>query len=89
MALLEIQVRTATAVFLIVPGIPASAAFLLFGLSGLMHPFHQDGGAVAGLVFCVMGTFLLLMAVAAFRGILHRKKGPEKNAKHDSNSPGL
>ena len=89
MALLEIRVRTATALFLIVLGLPASAAFLLFGLSGLIHPFHPDGGAVAGLVFCGMGTFLLLMAIAAFRGILHRKKVHEENANHDSNSPGL
>ena len=57
MAFLEIRVRTATAVFLIVLGIPASAAFLLFGLSGLIHPFHPDAGAVAGLMFCGMGTF--------------------------------
>ena len=89
MAFLEIRVRTATAVFLIVLGIPASAAFLLFGLSGLIHPFHPDGGAVAGLVFCGMGTFLLLMAIAAFRGILHRKEVQKENAKHGSNSPAL
>lgn len=74
MAFLEIRVPTAIAVFLIVLGLPASAAFLLFGLAGLSHPFHPDGGAVAGLVFCGMGMFILLMAIAAFRGILHCKR---------------
>ena len=74
MAFLEIRVPIAISVFLIVLGLPASAAFLRFGLGGLTHPFHPDGGAVAGLVFCGMGLFLLLMAIAAFRGILRRKK---------------
>ena len=76
MAFLEIRTSTPISVFLIVLGLPASAAFLLFGLSGLTHPFHPDGGAGAGLVFCGMGLFILLMAIAAFRGILHRKKSP-------------
>jgi hypothetical protein len=74
MAFLEIRVPTAISVFLIVLGLPASAAFLSFGLGGLTHPFHPDGGAVAGLAFCGIGLFLLLMAIAAFRGILHRNK---------------
>ena len=74
MAFLEIRVPTAIAVFLIVLGLPASAAFLLFGLGGLSQPFNPDGGIVAALVFCGMGVFLLLMAIAAFRGILRRKK---------------
>ena len=52
MACLEIRVPIAIAVFLIVMGLPASAAFLGFGLSGLLHPFHPDGGFGAGLVFC-------------------------------------
>ena len=75
MTFLEIRTSTPISVFLIVLGLPASVAFLGFGLCGLLHPFHPDGGAVAGLVFCGMGLFLLLMAIAAFRGILHRNKG--------------
>ena len=77
MPFLEIRVPTAISVVLIVLGIPASGAFLSFGLGGLIHPFHPDGGAVAGLVFCGMGVFILLMAIAAFRGILHRRKSPK------------
>jgi hypothetical protein len=72
MRFLEIRVPTAIAVFLIVLGLPASAAFLLWGVPGLFHPFHPDFGWGAALVFCGMGVFLLLMAVAAFRG---RKRG--------------
>ncbi len=76
MAWLEIRVPTAVAVFLIVLGLPASAAFLLWGVPGLFHPFHPDFGWGAALIFCGMGMFLLLMAIAAFRGLLRRKKGP-------------
>ena len=74
MALLEIRVPIAISVFLIVLGLPASVAFLSFGLGCLADLTNPDGGIVAALVFCGMGVFLLLMAVAAFRGILRRKK---------------
>ena len=72
MAILEIRVPTAISVFLIVLGLPASVAFLCFGLGCLADLTNPDGGIVAALVFCGMGVFLLLMAVAAFRG---RKRG--------------
>jgi hypothetical protein len=74
MARHEIRVPTAIAVFLIVFGLPASAAFLLWGVPGLFHPFHPDFGLGAALIFCFMGMFLLLMAIAAFRGLLRRKE---------------
>ena len=76
MAFLEIRAPTAISVFLIVLGLPASVAFLCFGLSCLADLTNPDGGIVAALVFCGMGVFLLVMAVAAFRGILRRKKSP-------------
>ena len=74
MTFLEFRVLTVIAVFLIVLGIPALAAFVLFGLSNLCHPFHPDGGAAAGSVFCGMGAYLLLTATAAFRGLLRGKE---------------
>ena len=74
MAFLEIRVPIAAAVFLIVLGIPASTALLLFGLGCLSQPVNPDGGIVAGLMFCGMGAYLLLMAIAAFRGIVRRKQ---------------
>jgi hypothetical protein len=84
-AFLEIRVPTVVAVLLIVLGLPASGAFLLFGVAHLVNPeggFHglpapfteAWWGVVAALAFCGMGVFLLLMAIAAFRGILHRNK---------------
>ena len=76
MAFLEIRTSTPISVFLIVLGLPASGAFLLFGLGCLADLTNPDGGVVAALVFCGMGVFLLLMAIAAFRGILRRKKSP-------------
>jgi len=74
MAFLEIRVPTAISGVLIGLGLPASGAFLLFGLGCLSQPFNPDGGVVAGVMFCGMGVFLLLMAIAAFRGIFHRKR---------------
>jgi len=74
MAFLEIRVPTAIAVILIVLGLPASGAFLLFGLGCLADPTNPDGGLAAAPVFCGMGVFILLMAIAALRGILRRKR---------------
>ena len=76
MAFLEIRVPTAISVVLIVLGIPASGASLLFGVACLADLTNPDGGILAALVFCGTGVFLLLMAIAAFRGILRRKKSP-------------
>ena len=76
MAFLEIRTSTPISVFLIVLGLPASVAFLSFGLGCLADLTNPDGGIVAALVFCGMGVFLLLMAIAALRGILRRKKSP-------------
>ena len=74
MAFLEIRTSTPISLVLIVLGLPASTAFLSFGLDCLAHPTNPDGGIGAGLVFSGMGVFLLLMAIAAFRGILHRRR---------------
>ena len=37
---------------------------------------HPESGAdiVPSLVLCGLGVFMLLMAIAAFRGLLHRKR---------------
>ncbi len=74
MAFLEIRVPIVVSLFLIVLGLPASVAFLLFGLGGLADPTNTNLGLGPGLVFIGVGVFLLLMAIAAFRGILHRKR---------------
>ena len=72
MAFLEIRVPTAINVVLIVLGLPASASFLYFGVAYLIVGSWAD--FVPALVLCTLGVFLLLMAIAAFRGILHRNK---------------
>ena len=76
MAFLEIRVPTAIGVVLIVLGLPASVALLSFGLGCLADLTNPEGGIVAALGVCGMGLFLLSMAIAAFRGILRRKKSP-------------
>ena len=80
MAFLEIRVPTAIGVVLIVLGIPASASFLDFGVA------HLIGGGWAdfapSLVLCALGVVLLLMAIAAFRGIFHRKRRASNLSPH-------
>ena len=73
MAFLKIRVPTAISLVLIVLGLPASGAFLLFGVGTLIHP-ESGADVVPSLVLCGLGVFLLLMAIATFRGILHRKR---------------
>ncbi|QEG34419.1 hypothetical protein [Bythopirellula goksoeyrii] len=72
MAFLEIRVSNVVSVVLIALGLPAAAAFLSIGVP------HLIGGSWAdfapALVLCGLGMFLLQMAIAAFRGFLHRKK---------------
>jgi hypothetical protein len=74
MAFLEIRVPTAITVVLVVLGLPASASFLLIGVPYLIGGSWAD--FVPAVVLCGLGVFLLLMAIAAFRGILRRKKSP-------------
>jgi hypothetical protein len=76
MAFLEIRVPIAVSIILIVLGLPASVAFLLFGVGTLIHP-ESGADVVPALVLCGLGVFLLLMAIAAFRGILHRKRNSQ------------
>lgn len=76
MAFLRIQAPTFISLILIVLGLPAAASFLLFGIAQLIHPDvpveYLGQNTVACLVLIALGTFLLLMAVAAFRGLLHK-----------------
>ena len=71
MAFLEIRVSTAISVVLVALGLPASASFLLIGVPYLIGGSWAD--FVPALVLCGLGVFLLLMAIAALRGILHRE----------------
>jgi hypothetical protein len=85
MAFLEIRVPTAVAAVLIILGLPASGAFLLFGVDTLIHP-ESGADIVPALVICGMGVFLLLMAIAAVRGILRKNKSSngEQSSRQDT-----
>jgi hypothetical protein len=72
MAFLEIRVPIVLSLILIVLGVPAGASFLFFGAAHLISGSWAD--FVPALVLCCLGVFQLLMAIAAFRGILHRPK---------------
>ena len=74
MPLIEIRVPIVIAMVLVVLGLPSAASFLLFGVAHLIGGSWSD--FVPALVLCALGTFLLLMAIAAFRGLLHRGRNP-------------
>lgn len=77
MAPLEIRVPTSIALILIVLGLPSAASFLYFGIAHLVGGNWAD--VVPALVLCGLGTFLLLMAIAAFRGLLHRQARDQRS----------
>ncbi len=74
MPFLEIRVPTLIGVVLVVLGLPASASALLIGVPYLIRGSWSD--FVPALVLCGLGVFLLIMAIAVLRGILHRRKRP-------------
>ena len=73
MAFLEIRVPIAVSLILVALGPLAAGLLLPIGVGYLMHP-ESAADIVPALVLCGLGVFLLLMAIAAFRGILHRKQ---------------
>ena len=73
MAFLEIRVSIAVSLILIVLGTLAAGLLLPIGVGYLLHP-ESPADIAPALVLCGLGVFLLLMAIAAFRGLLHRKR---------------
>ena len=73
MAFLVIRVSIAVSLILIVLGTLAAGLLLPIGVGYLLHP-ESAADIAPALVLCGLGVFLLLMAIAAFRGILHRKR---------------
>lgn len=63
---------------LIIVGLLFSAFFLLFGVANLINPEIADNdltkNTIACLVVCSIGLFFLLVAIAAFRGLISKKK---------------
>jgi hypothetical protein len=82
MAFLEIRSSTAISVVIIIFGLFFSGLLLLFGIANLITPDVSDDyltqNTVACLVACSIGVILLLVAIATFRGILHKKKSARR-----------
>ena len=76
MAFLEIRVPIAVSLILIVLGTLAAGLLLPIGVGYLLHP-ESAADIAPALVLCGLGVFLLLMAIAAFRGLLHRKRNSQ------------
>jgi hypothetical protein len=78
MSFLEIRTPIVISVIIIIASLPVSGFFLLFGVANLIHPDVSDDAlilnAVVCLVLCGIGVASLLVAIAAFRGILFRIK---------------
>ena len=73
MPFLEIRVSNTISFILIVLGPPAAFLMLPIGVGHLIHP-ETGADIVPALVLSGLGVFQLLMGIAAFRGILHRKR---------------
>ena len=78
MAFLEIRTNTAINVIIMIAGLLVSGFLLLFGVANLIDPdvpeaYYARNTKVC-LIVCGIGMIFLLLAIAAFRGILLRKK---------------
>ena len=78
MAILEIRTSTIINVIIIIVGLLVSGCLLLFGVANLINPDVPDTylnqNTKVSLLVCFIGMVFLLLAIAAFRGILLRKK---------------
>ena len=80
MAFLEIRASTMMNVVTIIFGLLLTGFLLLFGVANLINPDVPDAYLAQNtrtcLLVCCISVLPLLLAIAAFRGILHRKKSP-------------
>lgn len=78
MAFLEIRTTTIINVAILIVGLLVSGFLLLFGVANLINPDVPDAylkqNTKVCLVVCIIGVVFLLLAIAAFRGILLRKR---------------
>ena len=78
MAFLKIRINNAINVIIMIAGLVISGLLLLLGVANLIHPdvpeaYYAQNTKVC-LIVCGIGMIFLLLAIAAFRGILLRKK---------------
>ena len=78
MAFLETRISTAISVVIIILGVIVGGFLLLMGVANLINPDVPDvylrQNTKVCLVVCGIGVLFLLSAVAAFLGILFKKK---------------
>lgn len=78
MSFLKIRTSTTMSVILIIVGILFSGFFFLFGVANLINPEVSEDyltqNTIACLVACSIGLGFLLLAIAALRGLLFKKK---------------
>jgi len=78
MAFLEIRCSIFINVFLIILGLFLAGFLLLFGVANLIHPDVPEAylkqNTITCLVICCISILPLLLSVAAFRGLLLKKK---------------
>jgi hypothetical protein len=85
MAFFEIRTAIAINVVIILATLPLSGFFLLMGIANLIHPEVSDAylsqNTLMCLLICLIGMVLLLVAIAAFLGILNKKMGTTEDNK--------
>ena len=78
MAFLEIRTNTAINLIIMIAGLLVSGFLLLFGVANLIDPDVPEAYYVQNtkicLIVCGIGMIFLLLAIAASRGILLKKK---------------
>ena len=78
MAFLEIRTNTALNVIIMIAGLLVSGFLLLFGVANLIDPDVPEAYYARNTKVCLIvsgiGMFFLLLAIAAFRGIILKKK---------------
>jgi membrane protein implicated in regulation of membrane protease activity len=84
-AFLEIRAQPVVNAVLIILALPIAGFLLLMGIANLIQPDVSDKylfmNTVMCLLVCAIGIGLLLMAVAAFRGILHNRRNSKEEGK--------
>ncbi|MBE0668282.1 MAG: hypothetical protein IH593_11520 [Bacteroidales bacterium] len=85
MAFFEIRTSTAVSVIIIIIGLLIGGFFLLLGVGNLISPDVPDDyltrNTIVCLGVCAVGLIPLLAAIAAFRGIISKKKKASEDRK--------
>jgi len=85
MAFLEIRTSNVINVIILIIGLLVSGFLLLFGVANLINPDVPDAylkqNTKVCLMVCSLGVVFLLLAIAAFRGILKKRKSAKREDK--------